>query len=518
MSYKEDALTFLGITRWHELGYTGKGIKIMSDEKIYEKAPSGVTQERWNKIICPKGYRDKSGDTPWHGTAVMSHILMVAPDAECIAFPLSGSFGSTYKSPCAEYIKENKVHIFTTSSVGCYPVAGRRKAIEDCIEAGCIFFGSAGNDGESGVREEIQYEGYWAIGGVKPKFTGQYNGDDPIYDWGKLTKVGYSAVGEELDYVTIAEIMTAVGTSFCSPVFAAMVGLVQQFFEEKAGRRLTRREMTNFIADNLRDLEVEGFDTRTGNGLFILPEPSTIDINKYATDIIINEGIYYGGIPKIEDIKIKQMLLTPSEYTRPQTPIKPTAIAWHYVGNPNTTALANRNYFESLKDSHKTKASSHYIIGLDGEIIQCIPDLEKSFCTNQANDYTISVECCHPDNTGKFTEATYKSMIWLGKYLMQKYDIKNNIRHYDITGKICPKWFVDNPNEWEKFKSELEGDEDMPRYKTVEEMPEYYRKDIQELIDRGIIAGRGGEAGLDLSDDMCRMAIYAKKIFEGGNK
>ena len=76
---------------------------------------------------------------------------------------------------------------------------------------------------------------------------------------------------------------------------------------------------------------------------------------------------------------------------------------------------------------------------------------------------------------------------------------------------------------WDRFvdmiKTEMgEGEEDMPRYKTVEEMPEYYQKDIQELIDRGIIAGRGGEAGLDLSDDMCRMAIYAKKIFENGGK
>ena len=156
-------------------------------------------------------------------------------------------------------------------------------------------------------------------------------------------------------------------------------------------------------------------------------------------------------------MEIQLMLLTPSIYTRPQIKITPTAIAWHYVGNPNTTAIANRNYFEGLKDSHKTKASCHYIIGLDGEIIQCIPDLEKSYCTNEANNYAISVECCHPDSTGKFTEAAYKSMLWLGKYLMQKHSIKNNIRHYDVTGKICPKWFVDNPNEWEKFKKELEG-------------------------------------------------------------
>ena len=113
-------------------------------------------------------------------------------------------------------------------------------------------------------------------------------------------------------------------------------------------------------------------------------------------------------------MEIQQMLLTPSKYNRPQIKINPTAIAWHYVGNPNTSAIANRNYFENLKDTHETKASSHFIIGLEGETLQLIPEDEISFCTNQANSYTISVECCHPDNTGKFTEETYRSMVWLG--------------------------------------------------------------------------------------------------------
>lgn len=507
MGYKEDALEYLGITKWHKAGYTGKGIKILSDEKVCEKNHSDV--------ISPAGFKSKSG----HGDDVMSNIKLVAPDATLIAYPMSGQFGATYKSNCVDYIKNQKVHIFTTSCTGQYPTVGEQQAIQDCIEAGCIFFGAAGNDNKKGVKPEIRYEGYWAIGGVEPRFTGNYDKDEePIYDWNDLQKVSYSSVGEELDFMTLAEILGATGTSFCSPVFAAMIGLVQQFFIEKTGRRLTRNEMERFIHDNLTDTHTEGFDIETGHGLLILPEPSSINVSDYVSD---NTYIDYSGFPIIpeekEEMKIQQMLLTPSKYTRPQTKIKPTALAWHYVGNPNTTATANRNYFESLKDSHKTKASSHYIVGLEGEIIQCIPDDEMSFCTNDANNYTISIECCHPDNTGRFTEETYRSMVWLGKYLMQKHGIKNNIRHYDVTGKTCPKWFVDNPNEWEKFKEELE-EEYMIRYKTVEEMPEYYRKDIQELIDRGIIAGRGGEAGLDLSDDMCRMAIYAKKIFEIGAK
>lgn len=29
------------------------------------------------------------------------------------------------------------------------------------------------------------------------------------------------------------------------------------------------------------------------------------------------------------------------------------------------------------------------------------------------------------------------------------------IRHHDVTGKICPKWFVDHPDAWEQFKRDV---------------------------------------------------------------
>ena len=469
MGYKEEALDFLGITEWHKAGYTGKGIKILSHEKVCEK--------KHPDVISPKGFNSKSG----HGDDVMSHIKLVSPDATFIAYPFNGQFGNdTYKCDCADYIRNQGVHVCTDSLLGEYPTGGKQKAIQDCIDSGCMFFIAAGNDGNKGLKPESRYEGYLAVGGVKPKIL---QGE---IDWSVLHRTNYSSVGKELDLVVLAELLGINGTSFCSPVAAGMVADVQQFFLEKAGRVLKPIELTRFIMDNLLDVEAEGFDIETGHGLFRLPKPSSIDITKYAKDINAptNTGCYidYGGMPQVEDIKIKQMLLTPSEYTRPQTKIKPTAIAWHYVGNPNTTAVANRNYFESLKDNRKTKASSHYIIGLEGEIIQCIPDLEKSFCTNDANDYTISVECCHPDNTGRFTEETYRSMVWLGKYLMQKHGIKNNIRHYDVTGKACPKWFVDNPEEWEKFKKELEGE-------SMEEVSEWAKVAWNWCKEKGYLDG-----------------------------
>ena len=29
------------------------------------------------------------------------------------------------------------------------------------------------------------------------------------------------------------------------------------------------------------------------------------------------------------------------------------------------------------------------------------------------------------------------------------------IRHYDVTGKICPKWFTEHPDAWEQFKQDV---------------------------------------------------------------
>lgn len=141
---------------------------------------------------------------------------------------------------------------------------------------------------------------------------------------------------------------------------------------------------------------------------------------------------------------IKKMFLTVNKFSRPGIKLdKVTKIAVHYVGNPNSTAIANRNYFENQKNGGRY-VSSHFIIGLSGEIIQCIPLNEWSYCTNQANGYSISIECCHPDVTGKFTTVTEKSLVELCAYLCELFKLdpeKDIIRHYDVTGKQCPLYW-----------------------------------------------------------------------------
>lgn len=166
----------------------------------------------------------------------------------------------------------------------------------------------------------------------------------------------------------------------------------------------------------------------------------------------------YSNVKQTPETNTMVELLTINPYSRPGTLRNKTkGVVIHYVANPNTSAKQNRDYFEGLKDSQVTKASSHYIVGLEGEIVQCIPLNEVAYASNNRNDDTISIEVCHPDETGKFKDASYDSLVKLTAWICGKYDIKNDqiIRHYDITGKLCPKYYVEHEDEWRRFKKEV---------------------------------------------------------------
>ena len=79
-------------------------------------------------------------------------------------------------------------------------------------------------------------------------------------------------------------------------------------------------------------------------------------------------------------------LLTVNPYSRPgDATQRIIGIVIHYTANPGSTAMDNRNYFEGLKDSHETQASSNFIVGLDGEIVQCVPTWEVAYASNSRN-------------------------------------------------------------------------------------------------------------------------------------
>lgn len=162
---------------------------------------------------------------------------------------------------------------------------------------------------------------------------------------------------------------------------------------------------------------------------------------------------------------ITQDFFEVNPYSRPGIKMKQVnEIIIHYVANPGTSAKQNWNYFNNLKDQkgdNATSASSHFVIGLDGEILQGIPLDEIAYSTSKEKNLdSVSIENCHPDETGKFTDATYNSLVRLTAWLCLELDLteKDVIRHYDATGKDCPRYFVAHEDEWNAFLKDVKAE------------------------------------------------------------
>ena len=169
-------------------------------------------------------------------------------------------------------------------------------------------------------------------------------------------------------------------------------------------------------------------------------------------------------------MKIKKVLLEKGLTNKPLKKVKGVVI--HWVANPNTSAMANRNYWEGRGDG----VGAHYIIDLDGTVYQCVPDDMMAYqvgspkgytkealarLSSYPNDCVIGIECTHIDDKGKMTDETYKSLVELSAHLLKKYKLteKDLWLHSEIVGKEykdCHRWFTTTkPEDWVKFKKEV---------------------------------------------------------------
>lgn len=183
-------------------------------------------------------------------------------------------------------------------------------------------------------------------------------------------------------------------------------------------------------------------------------------------------------------IQIKERLLKINKFSRPGWKMKEVkGFVYHWIGNTMTTNKQLLSYFQSLGNQKTGKenpryASSHLGLDLKGNVIRLIPDNEVAFHAGAWNFtdlakkdlgeyYTsnkpghtpnyclIGCEMSHMNYGKCFTWDQIRSAIKLGASYCLKYNldpITQVYRHYDITGKECPGYFVDNPKEWIEFK------------------------------------------------------------------
>lgn len=212
-------------------------------------------------------------------------------------------------------------------------------------------------------------------------------------------------------------------------------------------------------------------------------------------------------------------------------------LVYHYTGNDGDTAINNAKYYQSTV----VQASAHYFVD-DNSIIQSVDDLTTAWavggkmwsdcpqtgggklygiCTN-AN--SISIEMCDTkrDGTLMATEKTLENAVALGKMLMARYGIPLDhvVRHFDVTGKHCPAYFMDE-KKWEAYKARLvEVEAEKPvepkaekRYQTLAEIEKslpWAAPTIRKLMECGALNGTG--SGLNLSEDMIRVFVVNDRM------
>jgi len=198
-------------------------------------------------------------------------------------------------------------------------------------------------------------------------------------------------------------------------------------------------------------------------------------------------------------------------------------IVIHYFGALGS-AKDTCAYFKSMN----RKASAHYFVDDDG-VYQCVEDKDASWhcgddgigsykynCTN-ANSIGIEVRpykvrASHisaADADWYFHEQTIVNLVALVRYLMDKHSIDADhiIRHYDVTGKWCPRpWMGDDVNTyygktgnqlWAEFKAGLEDDnmngkeiyERLSNYLSEQPCPDWAKKELAEAVALGVTDG-----------------------------
>ena len=161
---------------------------------------------------------------------------------------------------------------------------------------------------------------------------------------------------------------------------------------------------------------------------------------------------------------ITDSLIPVNKYNRPGKKSTPKRICVHYTGDCGASAARLAQFWKNVAagkfpDKPNSWTSAQYIVGLDGEVIRCVPDGEIAYAASNQNADTIHIEVCYKQKSGAFEEKSVEALGGLVRSLMVKYKIPaaKVVRHYDLTGKYCPAYYVDE-NRWAALHERITSD------------------------------------------------------------
>lgn len=172
---------------------------------------------------------------------------------------------------------------------------------------------------------------------------------------------------------------------------------------------------------------------------------------------------------------IKKDFLRAGHRLRPGGSFQKTSVTIHSTGNPTSTPEGERKWLDN--GTNKRDAAWHYVIG-EGIVIQAIPESETAWHCGKAegNNHSIGIEIVESGDRLKVLNTAAEFVADLLK--RYGWGIDRLKRHYDWTGKNCPRILIDNTYiknnlDWQWFlktiEALLEGGEVVEQSKVIVE-------------------------------------------------
>lgn len=225
----------------------------------------------------------------------------------------------------------------------------------------------------------------------------------------------------------------------------------------------------------------------------------------------------------------------------------PSGLMLHSVGCPQPSAAVFARNFNQYQPGGQS-VCVHAFIQADGSVYQTLPWWMRAWhCGGAANNTHIGIEMTEPSSGMSYAAAaeqisgTYHTAVELFAHLCNTYGLNPLedgviIGHAEGHRRGVASNHADPELLWNTYgmgytmdgfrqdvyesmnknnDNDEEEEEDMVRYNTVDEMPSYYRDEVQKLIAAGALQGDGNS--LNISDDMIRGAIIGMRYVESQN-
>lgn len=458
---------FLGVTAWHKAGYTGKRVLVASGEN-FERYPSTHAGETY------RVFRE------------------FCPDAEAIYLPVAqGTFGATIQSKFVDYsipeIIKRGVHVVWAS---LSPSVDGKFLDEPMKQIPyCTVLMSAGNDMGDAYNKFLTCEAIYGVGA----YLLMADSSSPV-------PAHYTSITDYVDFAGPAgvEIPSAngnfsypfSGTSCAAPVLAAMCALINDFFLDKTDRPLSSQMMYQFLQDYSKDIGVKGKDNKTGWGAPILPPPESIDIGRYAGEMLSSRNID-DLRPDVAANCYKMIEIAKAD-------------GWPILV---TGTVRDREFQEYCyyKGTSKSKVPTFHseAAGLAFDICKNIKGQEYS--DNAFWDYCGALG----KKMGFTWGGDWKSFVDKPHF---QWDCNGRYSGNDILMGWYPPPMPLYEGEDEMTQEQFNAlyDAVNPTYATLEDVPDYWKGETKALIDSGKLKGTG-EGKLNIRHETLRAVIIGER-------